>query len=109
VTEFTAGFLAEIDILYLTIDLDVLPAGTAPGVSAPAPYGVPVEVINAVTKQAAASGKLVALDVAELCPRFDIDSRTAKTAARLVHTALTNYRPYRPAAASGANSASSAN
>jgi formiminoglutamase len=85
---FVAAFLAQVDALYLTIDLDVLPASVAPGVSAPAAYGVPLPVISAVCRQVAASGKLLHLDVAELNPEFDIDSRTAKVAARLVNTLL---------------------
>lgn len=88
VRDFVARFLDTVDVLYLTIDLDVLPASVAPGVSAPAAYGVPLPVISAVCKQLAASGKLLHLDVAELNPEFDIDSRTAKVAARLVNTLL---------------------
>jgi formiminoglutamase len=88
VREFVARFLDTVDVLYLTIDLDVLPASLAPGVSAPAAYGVPLPVIGAVCRQVAASGKLLHLDVAELNPGFDIDSRTAKVAARLVNTLL---------------------
>jgi formiminoglutamase len=88
VRDFVAGFLAEVDALYLTIDLDVLPAAVAPGVSAPAAYGVPLAVISAVCRQVARSGKLLHLDVAELNPGFDIDGRTAKVAARLVETLL---------------------
>lgn len=83
-----AGFLAGIDVLYLTIDLDVLPASVAPGVSAPAAYGVPLPVISAVCRQVAESGKLLHLDVAELNPDYDIDGRTAKVAARLLNTLL---------------------
>ena len=86
--DFVAGFLADIDVLYLTIDLDVLPAAVAPGVSAPAAYGVPLPVISAVCRQVARSGKLLHVDVAELNPAFDVDGRTAKTAARLVDTLL---------------------
>jgi len=85
---FVAEFLAQVDALYLTIDLDVLPASVAPGVSAPAAYGVPLPVISAVCRQVAASGKLLHLDVAELNPDFDIDARTAKVAARLITTLL---------------------
>ncbi|MEW9872083.1 formimidoylglutamase [Arthrobacter sp. HS15c] len=85
---FVAQFLDSVDVLYLTIDLDVLPASAAPGVSAPAAYGVPLPVISAVCRQAADSGKLLHLDVAELNPGFDIDGRTAKVAARLVNTLL---------------------
>jgi formiminoglutamase len=85
---FVAAFLAQVDALYLTIDLDVLPASVAPGVSAPAAYGVPLPVISAVCRQVAASGKLLHLDVAELNPEFDVDARTAKVAARLINTLL---------------------
>ncbi|MCF3139750.1 formimidoylglutamase [Paenarthrobacter sp. AR 02] len=85
---FVSDFLAGVDALYLTIDLDVMPASVAPGVSAPAAYGVPLPVISAICRQVAASGKLLHLDVAELNPEFDIDSRTAKVAARLVNTLL---------------------
>ena len=88
VRAFVADFLAGVDVLYLTIDLDVLPASVAPGVSAPAAYGVPLPVISAVCSQVAESGKLLHLDVAELNPAFDIDGRTAKVAARLVNTLL---------------------
>ncbi|MCU1531158.1 MAG: hutG [Arthrobacter sp.] len=85
---FVAAFLAQVDALYLTVDLDVLPASAAPGVSAPAAYGVSLPVVSAVCRQVAASGKLLHLDVAELNPEFDIDGRTAKVAARLVNTLL---------------------
>ncbi len=85
---FVTDFLAGVDVLYLTIDLDVMPASVAPGVSAPAAYGVPLPVISAICRQVAASGKLLHVDVAELNPEFDIDSRTAKVAARLVNTLL---------------------
>lgn len=88
VRAFVADFLAGVDVLYLTIDLDVLPASVAPGVSAPAAYGVPLQNISAVCRQVAESGKLLHLDVAELNPALDIDSRTAKVAARLVNTLL---------------------
>jgi formiminoglutamase len=88
VEAFVASFLDGIDVLYLTIDLDVLPASVAPGVSAPAAFGVPLPVISAVCRQVARSGKLLHCDVAELNPEFDLDHRTARVAARLVDTLL---------------------
>lgn len=78
--------LDDVDVLHLSIDLDVLPAAVAPGVSAPAGYGVPVEVIHAICRHAARSGKLALVDVVELLPRLDLDHRTARTAARLITT-----------------------
>lgn len=86
---FVRRFLAEVDEVYLSIDLDVLPAATAPGVSAPAALGVPPFVIQAVCDEVADSGMLVHLDVTELSPRFDSDQRTARLAARLVHRLIT--------------------
>lgn len=85
---FVEDFLADLDAVYLTIDLDVLPADTAPGVSAPASLGVPLEVIVAVVRRVAASGKLLHADIAELNPSLDVDGRTARVAARLVDTIL---------------------
>ncbi|WP_068062469.1 formimidoylglutamase [Nocardia xishanensis] len=92
VDEFVDAFLNDVDLVYLTIDLDVLPAAVAPGVSAPAGFGVPVETVQRVCDRVTASGKLVAADVAELAPVFDIDGRTARTAARLIHRIVTGHR-----------------
>ncbi|MFC9787602.1 formimidoylglutamase [Rhodococcus sp. NPDC127528] len=85
VESFVHEFLGAVDVVHLSIDLDVLPAAIAPGVSAPAGFGVPVEVIAGVCETVARSGALAVLDVAELNPRFDYDNRTALTAARLIH------------------------
>ncbi|TDD90073.1 formimidoylglutamase [Saccharopolyspora karakumensis] len=88
---FLDDFLNRCDLVHLTIDLDVLPASAAPGVSAPAAFGVPVETVEHVCRRVVASGKLALCDVAELNPDLDIDSRTARTAARLVHRVLTEH------------------
>lgn len=91
VMAFVDRFLETVDTVYLTIDLDVLPAHVAPGVSAPASLGVPLEVILAICRQLARSPKLAHVDIVELNPRFDIDGRTARAAARLVHTLATEH------------------
>ena len=62
----------------------MLPASTAPGVSAPAAFGVPLSVVEAVVSRVASSGKVRMFDVAEMNPLMDMDGRTAKSAARLV-------------------------
>ena len=79
-----AGFVAEVDHVYLTICLDALPAAVAPGVSSPAPRGVGLAVIEPLVDAVIASGKLRLADIAEMNPRYDIDHRTAAVAARLV-------------------------
>ncbi|WP_313813856.1 formimidoylglutamase [Glutamicibacter sp.] len=85
VRRFVANFADSVDHLYLTIDLDALPASVAPGVSAPAGFGIAVEVVREVVVAAVESGKLRHADIAELNPKFDIDQRTARTGARLIN------------------------
>lgn len=80
--EVTA-FAASVDLLHLSIDLDALPAAVAPGVSAPAARGVPLEVVETVLDELLASGRVALVELAECAPRHDPDGRTAKVAARL--------------------------
>lgn len=77
--------LAGVDAVYLTLDIDGLPHAMAPGVSAPAARGVPLEVVEPLLDVVAATGKLRLVDVAELCPPLDRDYVTARVAARLIH------------------------
>lgn len=83
-------FVASCDHLYLTIDLDVLPAAEAPGVSAPATRGVSLAMLEPLIEMIRDSGKLRLADLAELNPAYDIDNRTARAAARLVHLLTLN-------------------
>ena len=78
-------FIADCDAVYLTIDIDVLPACEAPGVSAPAARGVSLALLEPLLERIRDSGKLRLADLAELNPEHDIDSRTARVAARLIH------------------------
>lgn len=79
------AFTDDCEHLYLSIDLDVLPASEAPGVSAPAAHGVSLPLVECLVRRIVGSGKLRLVDIAELNPDFDNDGRTAKAAARLVH------------------------
>lgn len=80
--------IASADDIYLTIDLDVLPASVAPGVSAPAVLGVPFAVVEAMVMRLRASSKLRVVDIAEFNPEYDQDNRTARAAARLLYRLL---------------------
>lgn len=79
-----AGFVSDIEHVYLTICLDALPGAAAPGVSSPAPRGIGLAVIEPLVDAVIASGKLRLADIAEMNPRFDVDGRTAAIAARIV-------------------------
>lgn len=80
-------FIDRCGTLYLSIDLDVLPAAVAPGVSAPAPRGVSLELVEHLLSfiRQQAGDKLKLADIAEYNPQLDIDARTARVAARLCH------------------------
>lgn len=78
-----AQFASGVDVIYLTIDLDVLPVWEMPAVSAPAALGVPLATLLGLIEPLCRSGKLQAVDMVEFNPRFDDDGRAARVAARL--------------------------
>ena len=68
--------------VYVTIDLDVLDPGSAPGVGPPEPDGLTFWELMDALEAVLAGRTLVGADVVELCPARD-DGRTARLAARL--------------------------
>lgn len=79
------AFIKNVDAVYVTIDLDGFSSAYAPGVSAPSPMGFTPDVVLESLKTISNSGKLCALDIAEMNPDFDVDNQTARLAASLVH------------------------
>ncbi|UOU99783.1 formimidoylglutamase [Chryseobacterium daecheongense] len=78
--------LNEVDIIYLTICMDVFNASIAPGVSAAAYNGIFADAaFMHFYRHILKSQKLIALDVAEVNPSYDIQDRTARLAACLVN------------------------
>ena len=86
-----SSFINQVDILYLTIDMDCLPASVVPGVSAPAAFGIELGFVERMVKSIMASGKVKMADIAEINPTFDIDSRSCKVAARLLATIVEQH------------------
>lgn len=77
-------YLADKDYVYLTLDLDVLPAGVMPAVSAPAGFGVSLPTITYLLQYIINSGKVCLVDIAEYNPHYDQDDRGARVVARLM-------------------------
>lgn len=78
--------LAAVDVLYLTICMDVFNASIAPGVSALAYNGIFADAaFMHFYRHILKSPKLVAMDVAEVNPMYDIQERTARLAASLTN------------------------
>ena len=79
-------FLAGVDVLYLTICMDVFNAAIAPGVSATAYNGIMADsAFMHYFKHILKNEKLIAMDIAEVNPVFDLHERTARLAASLAN------------------------
>jgi formiminoglutamase len=83
-------FIDSVDVVYLTVDLDGFADAYAPGVSASSPLGFDVDFAIWGIERIIQSNKLISVDIAELNPTYDIDQRTAKLAAGIVHFILSN-------------------
>ena len=81
-------FLEKNDALYLTVDLDGFSSAYAPGVSAPSPLGFTPNFFFKVLDFLMNSQKVVAVDIAELNPKYDRDHCTASLAARIVYAVV---------------------
>ncbi|SHL51837.1 formiminoglutamase [Chryseobacterium carnipullorum] len=76
----------SVDVLYLTICMDVFNASIAPGVSASAYNGIFADTpFMHLYRHILKSKKLIALDAAEVNPSLDIEDRTARLAACLMN------------------------
>lgn len=78
--------LNSVDYVYLTICMDVFNASIAPGVSASAYNGIFADAtFMHLYRHILKNEKLLALDVAEVNPAYDIQDRTARLAACLMN------------------------
>ncbi len=76
------------DVIYLSIDVDVVDPGMAPGTGTPEPGGLlPRELLRAV-RQVVGQVELVGMDVVEVAPPFDVSEVTASVAHRCVLEAI---------------------
>lgn len=85
------SFIENLDLVYLSIDLDGFADAYAPGVSAASPFGFDIDFVQACLKHLLKSDKIISVDVAELNPEFDIDSRTSKLAAGLIYQIIEQW------------------
>jgi formiminoglutamase len=83
--DFVDRVIDENEMLYISLSMDVFSPAFAPGVSAINPLGLSPWHIIPLLRQAAASGKVIGYDIAELVPMHDIDHRTAALAAAFIY------------------------
>lgn len=72
--------------IYLSVDIDALDPGIAPGTTSPVPSGFNYEEVSEIVKNV--SKKLTAMDIVEVNPLYDRAETTAYHAARLAYEAL---------------------
>jgi agmatinase len=72
------------EFIYISIDIDVLDPGFAPGTGTPEPGGMtPVDLLRAV-REVALHTPVVAMDVVEVAPALDPAELTAQNANRCI-------------------------
>lgn len=76
---------------FMSIDLDVIDAAYAPGVSAPNPLGLSVRHVAELAETAGLRREVRHFDLMELCPPHDVEERTARAAAYLFLAFMTGY------------------
>ncbi len=87
-TDAVAEAMDGCDAVYLSVDIDVLDPGFAPGTGTPEPGGLaPVDLLRAV-RRLALEVPLVAMDVVEVAPAYDCADVTVNNAQRIVLEAL---------------------
>ena len=76
------------ELIYLSVDIDVLDPGFAPGTGTPEPGGMqPSDLLRAIRKIALRT-RLVAMDVVEVSPPYDHAEITAQNANRCILEAI---------------------
>lgn len=76
------AIVGQCDSVDVSLDMDVFAMSAAPGVSAPQPSGLPVNVVVQFLERALASPKARTFGIYELCPPHDVEDMTARLAAR---------------------------
>lgn len=81
------AFIESCRYLFVSLDLDVFQAASAPGVSAPNALGLDVAMVHQTFLYIMKSGKVKAMDIAELNPTYDdANQSTARLGAAFMHS-----------------------
>lgn len=101
IDDAVAEALDGADHLYLSVDIDVLDPGFAPGTGTPEPGGMaPVDLLR-IVRRLARDTNLVAMDVVEVAPAYDVADNTVNNAHRVVFEALAGLAARKRDAAGG--------
>ncbi|MGI8871233.1 MAG: agmatinase [Candidatus Limnocylindria bacterium] len=76
------------DVVYLSIDIDVVDPGMAPGTGTPEPGGLLARELLRAIRQIVAQVEIAGMDVVEVAPAYDVSDVTAALAHRCVMEAI---------------------
>jgi agmatinase len=97
-TDAIAEALDGPDLIYLSVDIDVIDPGMAPGTGAPEPGGLLTRELLRAIRQLVSAVELAGMDVVEVAPPYDVSEVTATAAHRCVMEALSALAARRRAA-----------
>jgi agmatinase len=84
------------DCIYLSVDIDVVDPGMAPGTGTPEPGGMLARELLRAIRQIVMGVELVGMDVVEVSPPYDQSEVTAMLAHRCVLEAISGLAAMRP-------------
>jgi formiminoglutamase len=76
--------MGDADSVYVSVDLDVLDAAAAPGVSSPTPGGITTCELFRMLRLAASDDRVAGFEVVECAPSLDRENLTATAGARAI-------------------------
>jgi len=76
------------ELIYLSVDIDVLDPGMAPGTGTPEPGGMLTRELLRAIRQVVSRVQLAGMDVVEVSPAYDVSEITAAAAHRCVLEAI---------------------
>jgi formiminoglutamase len=88
-------FARNVEVVHLSVDLDVLPGSVMPAVSAPAARGVPLESVELILATLFQRVGVGVVDLVELNPALDVEGRSARVAAQLIWEIARLWPPHR--------------
>jgi agmatinase len=76
------------EAIYLSVDIDVIDPGSAPGTGSPEPGGMSTRELLRAVRQVVGAVNLAAMDIVEVCPAYDHAEITAAAAHRTAMEAI---------------------
>lgn len=92
IQQFLDELSQKVDTIYLTVDMDVLDIGTAPGAPASTPGGMRTDELFEAVYLAGQCKKVKAMDIVCLDPNRDIAEATVKAGVHVMLSFLTGFK-----------------